>query len=158
MNKPITYLLGFLIFIGCGAFVYGIAQACLKSWPHHGNDYEIAAFLSNTVTSIAAVLSTNLGAVLGITVSNPTSKFRESKSWNPLSLFTSPSPSAIQTIACYVYILSLIAAAIVWAHRDFITETNKIVPLIPELTKSLLGVIVGVLAISLNTNSQNPKP
>lgn len=153
MNKPITYLLGFLIFIGCGAFVYGIALACIKSWNATAN--EIPPFLSGTVTSIAAVLSTNLGAVLGITVSNPGSKFRESKSWNPLSFFTSPSPSVIQTIVCYVYILSLIAAAIVWAHRDFTTETTIIVPLIPELTKSLLGVIVGVLAISLNTNSQN---
>jgi len=49
MNKPITYLLGFLIFIGCGAFVYGIAQACIESWPQDGNNYEIPAFLSSTV-------------------------------------------------------------------------------------------------------------
>ncbi len=152
MNKPIAYLLGFLVFIGCGAYVYGIAQACIKSWPKDGADYEVAAFLTSTVTSIAAVLSTNLGAVLGITVSNPTSKFRTTEAWNPVSFFKSPSPSVIQTIACYVYILSLITAGIVWAYRDFTEDPDKIVPLIPELTKSLLGVIVGVLAISLNSN------
>jgi hypothetical protein len=156
MNKPITYLLGVLIFIGCGTFIYGIVLACIHSWPCTNGLYEIPPFLSSTVTSIAAVLSTNLGAVLGIAATNPNSGFRDSSAWNPISFFTNPTPSVIQTIACYVYILALIIAAIVWAHRDFIADASKIVPLIPELTKSLLGVIVGVLAISLNT--QNPKP
>ena len=154
MSKPILYLLAFLIFTGCVAFIYGISQACIKSWPMANGDYLIPIFLSSTVTSIAAVLSTNLGAVLGITISNPTSSLRNLKTWNPINLFINPSPTVFQTVACYVYIVSLTAAAIVWAHRQFVSE--NIVPLIPELTKSLLGVIVGVLAISLNT--QNPKP
>lgn len=156
MNKPISYLLGFLIFVGCGAFVYGIALACIVSWPTDSTNYEIAAFLSSTVTSIGAVLSTNLGAVLGITVTNTGSRFSDTREWNPIRFFSNPSPTIIQIMACYVYILALIVASVVWAHRDFTVEANKIAPLIPELTKSLLGVIVGVLAISLNKNSQNP--
>lgn len=153
MTKPITYLVSFLIFIGCGAFVYGIVLACIKSWPLEGS-FDIQPFLSSIVTSIAAILSTNLGAVIGIAVSDKTSIFRESNSWNPLRLFTNPTPTLVQTVACYVYVLSLFAAAIVWTHSNFTTDTNKIVPIIPELTKSLLGIIVGVLAISLNINSQ----
>ena len=156
MNKPITYLLGLLIFLGCGLFVYGILKACLLSWSPENSSYDMASFLTGSVTSIAAILSTNLGAVLGISLSAPnSSRFKISENWNPISFFTKPNQTNIQIIACYIYILSLLAAGIVWAHRDFITETNKIVPLIPELTKSLLGVIVGVLAITLNIKS-NP--
>ena len=155
MNKPINYLLGLLVFLGCGLFAYGIGQACILSWSPNNSSYDMASFLTSSVTSIAAILSTNLGAVLGITFSTPDSNSRfkrnESENWNPISFFKDPNQTNIQIIACYVYILSLIVAGIVWAHRDFITETNKIVPLIPDLTKSLLGVIVGVLAISLNT-------
>lgn len=150
MNKPIAYLLGFLFLIGCGAFIYGIIKACIKSWPKDGSDYTMPEFLASAVTSIAAVLSTNLGAVLGITVTNPQSEFNEAETWNTLTFLTNPSPSVLQTFACYIYVISLLTCAIVWARRNFISEPGKIVPLIPELTKSLLGVIVGVLAVSLN--------
>jgi hypothetical protein len=153
MNKPIRYLLAFVVMIGCGAFVYGVYLACYVSWfnPARHGKYEIPIFLASTVTSIASVLSTNLGAVLGITIIINDSKFSQPKAWNLLSLFTDPNPTNIQTTACYVYILSMLGAAIVWAHRDFENDALRIVYLIPELTKSLLGVIVGVLAISLNT-------
>src|ERR1035441_8193974 len=120
MNKPITYLLGFLTALGCGAYLYGAALACVISWPipiDSAKPINFPVFLSLIVTSIAAVLSTNLGAVLGITVTNPNSSFRETKTWNPINFFTNPSFSIIQITACYVYILSLLSAAIVWGHR-----------------------------------------
>jgi hypothetical protein len=155
MPKPIIYLLAFLIFIGCAVFVYGISVAICVSWCCEGSACKIAPFLSSAVTSTGAILATNLGAVLGITINNPASNFRQSKSWNPLTFFSNPSPTIIQTAACYVYILSLLASAIVWAHRGFDgTETTVVVPLIQEMTKSLLGVIVGALAVALNTKNK----
>lgn len=155
MQKQITFLLGFLALLGCVAFVYGVGQACVKSWPHGTADYDLPEFLSSTVISIAAVFATNLGAVLGISVNNPNSILKEKEVWNPLSIFRNPSPLNFQIIACYIYIVALIASSIVWAHRDFTNEVGVITPLIPELSKSLLGVIVGALAVVLN--AQNSK-
>ena len=150
MKKPIKYLLGLFIFIGCAIYIYGIVLACIESWPKHPSPYEIPVFLSTTVTSIAALLATNLGAVLGITITKSNSLFGESKTWNPLTAFSEPEPTNFQATACYIYVLSLIACGIVWAYRGFEPDPTLIVPLIPEMTKSLLGVIIGVLAMSLN--------
>ena len=154
MKKAITYLLGLLVFLGCAVFIYGITQACILSWSPDNNNYEIAPFLSNSVISIAAILSTNLGAVLGISLSKSVSRFEDSANWNPARFFTDPNQANIQIIASYIYIIALLGAAVVWVHRDFITDTSNIVPLIPQLSNSLLGVIVGVLAITLNVEQQ----
>ncbi len=150
MKKPIKYLLGLFIFIGCAIYIYGIVLACLESWPEHQPPYQIPVFLSTTVTSIAALLATNLGAVLGITITKSDSLFGETKTWNPLTVFREPEPTNFQATACYIYAISLIACGVVWACRGFEPDPAKIVPLIPEMTKSLLGVIIGVLAMSLN--------
>lgn len=155
MTKPITYLLSFLLFLGGLAFAYGIYKACALSLPEHPNLDLMPPFLAGIVTSIAAVLSTNLGAVLGITISDPSSHFRKNRNWNPLVFLSTPDPTILQTGACYIYILGLIAAAIVWSIKGFdIKGAPPIIPLIPELTKSLAGVIVGVLAIFLNRPSK----
>lgn len=149
MRHPIYYLTAFIISIGFALYIFGIAKACIMSIGDSG-DVEFNQVLSGAVTSIAAVLSTNLGAVLGISVSNPKSEFRKLSTWNPSSIFVNSDPTTFQTIGCYVYIISLLVAAIVWAYKDFTTDPKDIVPLIPELAKSLLGIIVGVLAISFN--------
>lgn len=155
MNKPITNLLGLLLLIGCLAYLYGIGYACVISWNSEKTNFEIPSFLSNTLTSLAALFSTNLGAVLGISASNPNSRLRKTEAWNPLKTWKNPSTPDFQVIICYVYILSLFACSIVWAHREFTTDVNKINALIPELTKSLLGVVVGVLALSLNHEKED---
>lgn len=150
MKKPITYLLGLFIFIGCAIYIYCIALACIESWPRFQSVYEIPVFLSTTVTSIAALVATNLGAVLGITITKSNSLFGESKTWKPLTAFSEPEPTNFQATAFYIYVLSLIACGVIWAVRKFEPDPTLIVPLIPEMTKSLLGVIIGVLAMSLN--------
>ena len=147
---PISYLVIFLIGLACIAFVYGIYKACKISWPDNSDTSKMPAFLSNLVTSIAAVLATNLGAVLGLAKVNAGSVFRDFATWNPIHLCSANAPNVSQTIACYIYILGLLAAAIVWAKKNFTADEKLVVSLIPQLTKSLVGVIIGVLAISLN--------
>lgn len=147
--KEVLYI--FLISIGCIAYMYGIFRACYVSWPkpQTGYEYVIPAFLSTTVTSISAVLSTNFGAVMGLTLKADV-RFSQASLWNPLNIVTNPSATSFQIVACYVYILSLLGTAVVWAHRDFEAENGKIVPLVADLTKTLVGIIVGALAIALN--------
>lgn len=156
MNKPINNLLAILLLIGCLAYLYGIGYACVISWSANLpiESYALPSFLSNTLTSLAALFSTNLGAVLGISSSNPKSRLRNTEAWNPIKTWKNPSPPEFQVIICYVYIISLFACSIVWAHRNFDTDITKINTLIPEMTKSLLGVVVGVLALSLS-NEKN---
>lgn len=153
MNKSITYLTGFLVVLGCLGYLYVVGWACVKSWPLHAENYELPSFLTNLATSIGALMATNLGAVLGIRVTDPHSKFSQAKTWTLTAVKLDPSPAVFQTFACYVYVLSLLAATIVWGHREFITDAGQIVPIIPEFTKTFAGVIVGALAISLNRNA-----
>lgn len=148
---PIGILKILLIAIACVSFIYGIYKACKISWPLDDPDTSLMpAFLSNLVTSIAAILATNLGAVVGFTVTNESSIFRDSSTWSLTNLFTENASGSWQTLACYIYILGLLAAAIVWARKNFTADDSEIMSLIPQLTKSLVGVIIGVLAISLN--------
>ena len=151
MNPPaIRYLFAFLIILAGIAYGYGIAEACIVSWPKVVIQAKMPEFLTNVVTTLATVLATNLGAVLGITFTNSSSPLRNSKNWNPLNVFSENSPTVLQTAACYIYVVGLLAAAVTWAHKDFSPNPVDTVRLIPDLTKSLLGIIAGALVVALN--------
>lgn len=159
MSLPIEILIGFLLLLGCAIYVYGVSIACIYSldkplWDESVKVREMDSFLSGAVTTIAAVLSTNLGAILGIATSNTASSLNKLSTWNPIRIFTNPDPTVFQTTACYIYVLSLVAAGIVWLILGFKEDSKNLVALIPEMTKTLLGVIVGALAISLNTQTK----
>ena len=161
MNKPVNNLLGLLLLIGCIAYLFGIGFACVQSWSEGRTSYELPAFLSNTLTSISALFSTNLGAILGISAVKNNTNFNDTATWNPaktwrkIKKWENPSMSEFQVILCYVYIFALFSCSIVWAHRSFETDVTQVNTIIPEMTKSLLGVVVGVLAFSLNNNGSN---
>ena len=148
MDKAIQYLIVFLFAVGGLAYLYGIFKACWISLQKNPVVSDMPAFLSSTITSIGAVLATNLGAVLGITITKASPEFSEAV-LHPLIAFTTLSVTSVQVIACYLYIISLVAVSIVWGKKDFTPDPNKVVSTIPELTKTFLGVIVGVFAITL---------
>ncbi|HEX8277700.1 MAG TPA: hypothetical protein VF540_03365 [Segetibacter sp.] len=54
----------------------------------------------------------------------------------------------MQIIACYFYVGSLILAAVFWGISGVNGHANP-VPILPELTKTLLGVLVGALTVGL---------
>lgn len=159
MKKQFQNLLGLFIILGCAFYIYGIVLACIKSWPAGPVDFEFRVFLSTSITSIAALLATNLGAVLGISITNPNSTFKKANTWNPFTAITDPEPNKYQAIAIYVYVASLLACGIVWAKKGFTEDSTHIIPIIPEMTKTLIGVIIGSLALGLNikpTDGNNP--
>ena len=148
MSQPVKLLIGILVFIGFIFYFYGVWQACaisLEEIKPGKTPRVMPEFLASVVTAIGAVLATNVGAVLGIAITQSASKYRLSKSWNPANFFS--QTETMQTVACYVYIICLFGAAIVWGKENFRTD---VVTIIPEMAKTLLGIIVGCLAISLN--------
>jgi hypothetical protein len=147
--NPIQILIAFLFAVGCLAYIYGVYKASFLSLQHPSRAAEMPGFLSSVITSIGAVLATNLGAVLGIAITVPKSVFNKKALLNPFSVFAESAATAVQIIACYVYILTLVAAAIVWARLDFTVDVKTVVSTIPEMTKTLLGVIAGVFAVIL---------
>lgn len=148
-RSPIQLLFTFLVAIAGIAFIYGITIACHISLQEVPDVSKMPSFLSYLVISISVVLATNFGAVVGFTVKVKDSNFRKQNNWNPLNVFSSDTPTVLQTTACYLYLLGLLAAAVVWANKDFTEDTARIVPLLPQLTNSLLGAIVGALAQAL---------
>lgn len=149
-RSPIQLLLTFFVALAGFAFVYGIGKACYISY----YQYPVSTmpdFLSDLVISISVVLATNFGFVVGFTVRVQGSSFRNKYNWNPLSLISGDTPTVLQTSACYLYLFGLIAAALCWGYQDFTEVPNRIVPLLPQLTKSLVGVVVGALAQALGS-------
>lgn len=142
-------ILKFLLLLSCLTFIYGIIKATKISLTPNPNVSQMPVFLSNAVTAIAAVFATNLGAVLGFSVVNGDAGFFRAEIWNPVSLFKSDAIEPAQAFAVVVYLLGLLAATLVWLKKDFTQDNTQIVSLLPELTKSLLGVVIGSLAISL---------
>ncbi len=140
-------LIIFLACLACAAYVYGIIIAINISLEDEVDVSKMPPFLSAVVSNIAGVLAVNLGAQIG----NPNSQWK----LNKLSAeYVFPS---IQVLASYFYVISLLVIFIVWAKKDFTTEGNKIVIVIPELAKSLVGVVAGALIVALGSEQSRLK-
>ncbi len=133
--------------IGLGLFVFGLIMAIIFSIAEDAR--EMNPVFLHTTQSIAAVLATNLGAVLGFAVMDPQSAFRVAAQWNPMRWFGKLSTAHIQMLATIIYLLGMLSAFIVWVILGFNEEPAEIVPLIPALGSSLLGVIVGSMVVVL---------
>ena len=157
MNKHVLILTGILVGIGCFVFAFGVAEACIISWNPNRSDYFLAPFMLNAVMSISVILSTNFGAVLGIAAADTTSQFARSENWKLKSFLKNPNQAKFQILASYLYLLALLASLVVWWHRDFVDDPSKIVSLIPNLSITLLGVIVGAMALVLNVKQASKK-
>ena len=151
--KPLIILLVVLAGI---LFIYVISLAGIHSLQ---NDNSIHDFLSNSVIILGGVLSTNFGAVLGITLSPPAAipattpapylGLRPTVQSNKPG--TAPDNNQkFQVIACWVYVGGLLLAATFYliAITKGIADANQ-VPLIAELSKTLIGVLFGALTVAL---------
>ncbi len=126
-------------------FIAGIYQAIKYS--KRGTPNELSQFLKTAVTSIGGLLATNLGALLGIKVEEASIA-----GFDAASFFFSAGanvPSTIQLIAAYLYLFCLIAAFVGWYWVNNLKDDPNKVVLLPQLSYTLLGVMVGVFAVSL---------
>ena len=162
--KPLIFL---LILLAAGLFTYGIFLAGINSLK---GVHEIPSFFSNAVIVISGVLSTNFGAVLGISLKppqlapaasfmglRPTGLSAKGPSNSQASVAGNINPiepdlsQKLQVIACWIYILGLLAGTVFYIIALANGQKDEdIVPLITEISKTLMGVIVGVLGVALS--------
>ncbi len=169
-NKPIINLVGWLLlFSALGFFLYGIGYAIYLSWD--GNvEKEYAPALEGIIASLQALLLTNLGMLLGISVANPQSGIaqqlllgRPAKGVEAQKLDL-PDPLSlrekIQLFGLVVYVVSLIVCVVTWAVNDFpsglsndttTTTKREVLPLIAASGKIFFGVALAYLTLVLTT-------
>jgi hypothetical protein len=156
--KNLSAILGWLLLLaGLAVYLFGIIDAMFLAKPVTTAGQTILKIpdaLETITTSIGAILLTNLGVVLGISVSKPASGLAK------LTLIDTkievPDPvtmrEMIQFAAVLVYVVSLIACGVYWAVKGFEISPDKMVALIPQSAKTLLGVISAYLAYVLAVN------
>jgi hypothetical protein len=160
-NVVVAYI-GWLLLIGIfGFYLYGMEEAIRLSWLGDVDKDTYPPALSTAISSIQALLLTNLGVLLGVSVANPTSAVARSmllqnavKSGPAAATLAPPTDplelrEKIQLFALGIYIISLIACTIGWAHDDFATDNNKIIDLVSQSGKMLIGVALAYLTAVL---------
>ena len=151
MSMKQTIIIVLALAIGA-IFIYGVFMAYVYSvadTPAH-----LSPVLSYIVTSVAALLTTNLGAVLGITAlsqaafaPNARSDFRMSSEWK--ENWTVPIVAA----GIYLIILGLVTAY--WLLAEGLTEeASKIVDIIPNFGKTFIGVAIASLSFLLRVDAK----
>lgn len=156
--KNLTAVTGWLLLIaGMGAYLYGICKAIWPVYLPGKTEPFYPEMLETITTSIGAILLTNLGAVLGISVTRPNTVMARIR-LSPAAIAV-PEPASqrekIQIAAVLIYVISLIACSVHWALSTFRATPVAVVSLIPQYGKTLIGVISAYFALVL---AVNPKP
>lgn len=151
--KQVPAIVGWLLLlIAFSLYVYGIYYAIFNA------DCSLEACkipepLDTLTSTIGAILLTNLGAVLGISVAQPQSGLAAKTLF--VKQINIPPPltktEIIQYSAVILYLIVLIACFIKWATVGFSSDPLKVVPLISQNAKTLLGVISAYVAFVLGT-------
>lgn len=162
MKNPAIAYVGWLLIIAASVFYgYGILEAIALSVGDKSIDKDAyPAILSSTVSSVQALLLTNLGVLLGISVAKPGSavarqlmlsgKISDQQKLEP----TDPLElkDKIQLFALVVYVISLIICLIVWGMKKFSLESTVVVSVIPESGKMFIAVTLAYLTAVLKSN------
>jgi len=150
-----------LLVISLGMYCYGIYYAIFIPDAVTDSSGKIAGLtipepLDTLVAAISAILLTNLGAVLGISVTNPSSALA-AKTLISKNMAEIPPPLSrrdiIQLTCVIIYIVVLLACFIKWAANTFQkpAEVKLVVPFVQQYGKTLIGVITAYLAFVLGT-------
>jgi hypothetical protein len=149
-----SYIGWLLVLSALGFYLYGIIEAInqtLRSTETKSVVYP--AFLSNTIGSLQALLLTNLGVLLGISVTNPDSRVaRTLRLSGPETKPTTNSMSPmelsqiIQLFGLIIFILCLIACLVTWIKKDLVEDSKLVVSVISESGKMFSAVVVAYIA------------
>ena len=147
----------FLIATALAFFLYGVYNAIHISWDKMpGTDnLPVSEGLDAGISSISAILLTNLGAVLGISITNRRSALARSilirkQEGNEREIIAPVnSREQVQMIGVLIYILSLTACFVTWIHNDFSSDPKQILPFVSQSAKMFIGVITAYLTLVL---------
>jgi hypothetical protein len=141
--KPLTVilvLLAGLLYLG-GLVWAGVASLGSETTP------TIPEAVTYVITIVGGVLATNFGAIYGISVlPDGTGRARELK----ITRIPKLTADAIQVVAAWVYVLSLLAAVVFWTLDGFSPESAEV---LRNMTFTCIGVLGGVLAVALNVKT-----
>jgi hypothetical protein len=110
---------------------------------------EVPQVVDYYVTSASTTLATFLGMLLGFRVAAPVigEKADVPRTELPAPIRQTIDLDWFQVIIAIVYFLSLLIALGFWGYHNFLADA---MPLLRNLTMSLLGIIGGALAVLLN--------
>lgn len=131
-----------LVFCAGLGIVWYVVCILLVSFVEKRPTPEFYQFMALSVTTIGTALAAFVGMVLGFERVND----KAARAGAPATPLT--QLSSIQSVAAWVYPLSLLLALIIWAIKAFSGTTCD--PIITELGKSLLGFAAGAIAVALN--------
>ena len=159
-NSKVSSIIGWILLTFAAAiYAYGIIMATIQSLAH---STKIPEPLDSIVSTIGAILLTNLGAVLGISVAKPqsalsrmtlisrpqTTTLAATQAINPTDPAT--ERELIQFVAVVFYLAVLVACFIVWAINTFRSgDPFPVVNIVEQNGKNLLGVIAAYVAFIL---------
>ena len=156
--KQLPAIIGWtLLFMAFAIYVYGISYAVFN--PDEILDankkligLSIPEPLDTLTATIGAMLLTNFGAVLGISISSQDSALAKTIIQRNITV---PVPlskrEAIQLMGVVIYLIVLIACFVKWAMCSFVksTDIRPVVPLVQQYGKTLIGVITAYIAFIL---------
>lgn len=154
----VSYVGWLLLAAALGFYVYGMYSAIELSWPKTPSDKPLVFHdvLSTTIGSMQALLLTNLGMLLGISVANPNSGVARALKLDKKGSYIDQAPpppmemkEKIQLFALVIYVFSLIACFATWTINGFSSESTQVVSLIPESGKLFIGVALAYLTAIL---------
>jgi len=139
------YFILFFFALAIVFFFWGIIRAIY--WTKKEDPAQMPPFLRQVVTAIGGILAANVGVVLGIKI--------EQALYQDINLitniFTIPEDTTVllQLIAAILYGIGMLMAFIAWGRKKFTEDPDKVVSILPQLSQTLLGIIVGACAIVL---------
>lgn len=127
-----------LLFFGAGIYIAARYTLWVEGAPKPNDMPEIVSYF---VTAVNGTLAANLGALLGISISL--------RGWRAPKNAT----EVLQWVAAGWYVAMLILATIFWGLAGFTDDASKVVSLLPELTKFMIGIFISILAAVLGVQT-----
>ncbi len=142
MSKLPERLMMFVVSVALLAFGAGIVVAARYTlWVTTPRPADMPAIVVYFVTAVNGILASNLGAVLGISIS--------------LYGWRGPKNTMekLQWLAAGWYVAMLALATVLWGVMGFSEDPAKVVPLLPQLTKNAVGIFIAILAAVLGVQT-----
>jgi hypothetical protein len=157
-------LIGWILILAVfGVYLYGAFHAIQISWTgkHPSSEsLKIEEGLDAAISSINALLLTNFGAVLGISVAIPSSALSKNlllsgRSGTEKEIVPPMSKrEQIQFASVLVFLLVLIASMVTYIYDGWTSDTKSILPFVSQSAKMFIAVIVAYFAFILGTKPQ----
>lgn len=164
-NPLINYVGWLLLFTILAAYLFCVSYSFFLYFTQKNVSFPEP--LSSTLSSIQAILITNLGALLGITVAKPNSQVARSMMFNR----PAPPPAAaalppvedplvvrekIQLVALLIFVLVLITSFVIWMISFSMPENKKHLEFISESGRMFVGVAIAYITGILAAQKTNP--